>query len=93
MYNKFIPPAVCVVKRWLCSFHSSWMGTKVSIPSPALVGAEAIITRRHAEVKLEVSSLATSGVTTLAMLALIPMDAASRCLLHIYFHFTQSDLQ
>lgn len=39
------------------------------------------------EVKRRVSSLATSGVTALDMLAPIPTDVASRCSAHFAFPF------
>ena len=49
-----------------------------SLPRP-LWELKAIIMERYAEVKRKVSSLATSGGTALAMLALIPTDVTWRC--------------
>lgn len=52
-----------------------------------------MIMERYAEVKRKVSSLATSGVTALAVLALIPTDVGVEVLGIRISIFTRSDLQ
>lgn len=68
----------CMYGAWFSILPGwGWMHCFLRWPSWEL---KAIITVRYAEVKRKVSSLATSGVTALAMLALIPVDVTSRVL-------------
>lgn len=67
-----------------------WMRRSLRRPSRE---QKAMIMERYAEVKRKVSSLATSGVTALAVLALIPTDVGVEVLGIRISIFTRCDLQ